>query len=367
MHNLYDFFHSWQVLDPAIASGFTLNQRYQQERQSYAAYGQLEYNLSNTLTLTAGLRFSEDQNEQFDVHSFQSDYNGTPLVGLIPFALPYDPSAVQPKDKFTDREWTGTLKLDYQLDNNAMIYASYSRGYRSGAFNGAATLAAAELEPVDPEFVNAYELGVKGHLGQGRVNYSGALFHYNYQNQQFLKIVGIQQLMDSAKRARSRGLEFETSLQATERLQLQMSFAWLDTEYTDGPELTAAGVSHDLTGNQLISAPEISAEIAADYSFNWNGAELNAHLDLSYVSEQWFTAFNDDANYDNIGQSGHSLFNGRIDYHWEGGKYQLSLWGHNLTDKEYQVYAINLTDSFGYHYTIKGAPRTFGVDLQVNF
>lgn len=369
VYNAYDFYHSWQVLDPAIAAGFTLDQRYQQERESRAIYGQLDYKLSSTLTLTSGLRYTEDENRQFNASSYQTDYDGNPLAGLIPFSFPYDPTAVQPGDDFTDREWTGTLKLSYSPEtlDNMLLYSSYSRGYRSGAFNGAATLSPTELAPVDPEFVNAYEMGAKGQLINGQLQYSAALFHYSYQNQQFTKIVGIQQLLDSADRARSRGFELELDLQANAALSIHMSLALLDTEYTEGLELTTGGNSYDLTGNTLISAPEVSADIAADYRFAWRGGNVTTHLDLGYVGEQWFTAFNDKAGFDNIGQSGHTLFNGRIDYAWDNEQYTLSLWGRNLTDKEYQVYAINLSDGFGYHYTIKGVPRTFGVDFQLAF
>lgn len=373
MHNHWHMFHGLEPLlpgfslDPASATGFSLDQQYEQERESYAIYGQFEYRLTNDWTLTGGLRFSEDKNHQFNVHTYVADYNDVPVMGLIPFAVTYDPAAVFPSQTFVDREWTGTAKADYALNDHTMLYASYSRGYRSGAFNGAAVWAAAELAPVDPEFVDAFELGAKGRWLDGRLEYSAALFHYDYQDQQFLKIVGFQQLLDSADEARSRGLELEVDSLLTDALQLHFGLALLDAEYTDGPVLNAGGSDHVLTGNDLIGAPEISADAALDYQFDWRDGEFNLHLDISYVGERWFTAFNNDAGHKNIGQSGYSLVNGRVDYSWANDRYRLSLWAHNLTDKEYQVYAINLSDAFGYHYTIKGAPRTLGADFRIGF
>ncbi len=370
-HEIHNHWHMFHGLEPVLpgfsaSTGFSLDQRYQQERDSYAGYGQIEYSVSENWTLTGGLRFSKDKNRQFDVHSYIADYNDIPMAGLIPTANPYDPTARQPSQTIVDREWTGTLKLDYNLNNN-LLYASYSRGYRSGAFNGSAVWAASELTPVEPEFVDAFEVGAKGQLINKQLEYTASLFHYDYKNQQFLKIEGVQQLMDSAPKARSRGLELALDGHIGNNLSIQTSLALLDTEYTDGPELTAGGASYDLTGNQLISAPEVSADLAIDYDFTWREADINFHLDLSYIGEQWFTAFNDDAGHKDIGQSGYTLFNGRLNYSWGKKQYQLSLWGRNLTNKEYQVYAINLSDSFGYHYTIKGAPRTFGASLQVQF
>ena len=369
VHNRFDMFHGLQIIVPDFGanSGFTLDQQYEQSRRSHAAYGQWEFAFGSLDNVTVGLRYSVDENQQFNVHTWQGDYQGNPIIGLIPFALPYDANALYPAQSFTDREWSGTLKWDHRFSEDTLAYTSLSRGYRSGAFNGAAILMASELDPVGPEFVDALEVGVHMNLPEKNLNLNASAFYYRYHNQQFLNVVGIQQLLDSADEAESMGMEVELHWQPSEHFSVELGLAVLDTEYTDGPVLNVAGVPQDLTGKQLMNAPELSANLAFDYRRALFAGALHAHADLAYTGQQWYTPFNDAYAYENIGQAGHSLVNARVEYSWEDGRYQLSLFGHNLSDKQYQVYAINLSETFGYHYTIKGAPRTYGLGLKVNF
>lgn len=369
VHNNFQMFHGLELIAPEFGpnSGFTLDQQYEQSRDSLAAYGQLEYAIGKAQRLTMGLRYSVDENRQFNVHSWQGDYAGQAIVGLIPFSLPYDPEAVYPSEDFTDREWTGTLKWDYRLSDEALLYASYSHGYRSGAFNGAAILMPSELAPVGPEFIDALEVGVHARWLDSNLSLNAAAFHYDYDHQQFLNVVGIQQLLDSADAARSRGIELELVWQAFTRLSAQLGLSLLETEYTDGPVLNVLNVPKDLSGNKLMNAPELTLDFALDYEQPLRSGNFRAHIDAAYTGEQWYTPFNGDYGYENIGQPGHTLANARLEYSWEGQRYQVSLWGSNLTDKEYQVYAINLSETFGYHYSIKGEPRTYGLGFRMNF
>ncbi len=369
VHNGFDMFHGLQVIVPDFGanSGFTLDQQYEQSRRSHAAYGQWEFALGSADRLTVGLRYSADENRQFNVHTWQGDYQRQPIIGLIPFSLPYDASATYPAQSFTDREWSGTVKWDHRFSEDTLAYLSLSRGYRSGAFNGAAILMASELDPVGPEFVDALEVGVHWSAPAHKLSLDAAAFYYRYHNQQFLNVVGIQQLLDSADEAESMGMEVELSWQPTEHFSAHLGLALLDTEYTEGPVLNVLGVPQDLSGNQLMNAPELSINVALDYQRALFDGVLHAHADVAYTGQQWYTPFNGGNGYENIGQPGHSLVNARVEYSWEGGRYQVSLFGNNLSDKEYQVYAINLSETFGYHYTIKGAPRTYGLGLKVNF
>lgn len=367
---IYDFFHVLRAFVPDFDppnSGFSQGQHYEQEKESRAIYGQLSYKLSTSTTLTTGLRYTEDENSQSNVNTYMADYDRVPQFGLIPFNAPYDPNAVYPKQSFTDHEWTGTVKLDHHLNDNTMAYGSYSRGYRSGAFNGSAVADPAELAPVDPEYVNAYEIGVKGEQLNGRLQYSTALFYYDYRNQQFINIVGTQQLLDSAKRSRIQGAELELHALATDNLSLHFGLGIMDAEYTDGPFLDSQGETLDLSGNQLISAPDLNVNIAADYRIDLSHGTLNSHIDANYNDSQWFSAFNDAANYGDIGESSVTLINARLEYQPANSQLTIALWGKNIGDKEYKTYAINLSDSFGYNYTMSGAPRTYGAEVSLTF
>lgn len=364
-----DMFHGLEPLIPVFGadSGFTLAQDYKQDRDSQAVFARFEYELSDRTRMTLGMRYTRDENKQYNFNSFQGDYDRTPMVGLLPFNVPYDPQAVYPAQSFNDNEVTGTVGIDHDITDNTMVYASYSRGYRSGAFNGAAYLAETELQPVDPEYVNTYEVGAKGRAWDDKLEYRAAAFYNDYRNQQFLKIVGIQQLMDSADRAETQGMELEVDALLSSAWRLTAGLSWLDSEYTEGLALTAGGVEYDLTGNQLIGAPELTANIAIDYTQPIATGELSIHLDGQYMAERWFSAFNDVAGFERIGQAGYSTWNVRSDYTWQDDRYRVGFWVRNLTDKVYKTYAINLSDSFGFHYTVQGLPRTYGAELEVRF
>ncbi|WP_339669500.1 TonB-dependent receptor [Dasania marina] len=369
-HVTYDYFHSLEAVLPGYAppnTGFTQEQRYQQDRQSLAVYGQLDYQLSDALSLTAGLRYSRDRNKQFNVNTSIGNYAGVPLVGLIPLTVPYDANAAYPSQRITDEEWTGTTKLAYQLSDEHMLYSAYSRGYRGSAFNGAAVNDASELNPVDPEYVNAYEVGAKGQWFDGRLQYRSALFYYDYRGLQFINIVGTRQLLESADRASIKGLDLELSAQVTEQLSLQAGLGLIDSEFKKGINLDAGGQSWDLSGNELANAPAINANLSANYQWLIKQGQLDFFINYQFIDDQWFTAFNNTAGYDSIGQSNYSLIDGRISFSPSESDVTVALWGKNLTDQEYKLYGINLSEAFGYNYTIRGAPRTYGIELSTTF
>ncbi|MCR8924197.1 TonB-dependent receptor [Dasania sp. GY-MA-18] len=370
-HVTFDYFHSLEAVLPGYAppnTGFTQEQRYEQDRHSLAIYGQLDYQLSDALTLTAGLRYTRDRNKQYNVNTSIGNYAGVPLEGLIPLTFPYEPNAAYPSQRINDEEWTGTSKLAYQLSDEHMLYGSYSRGYRGSAFNGAAVNDASELAPVDPEYVNAYEIGAKGQWLNGQLQYRSALFYYDYRGLQFINIVGTRQLLESADRASVKGLDLELNAQITEQLSLQAGLGLIDSEFKKGINLDAGGQSWDLSGNALANAPDINANLSANYQWPIKQGQLDFYLNYQFIDDQWFTAFNDSAGYDSIGQSNYSLVDGRISFTpSSNSNIKLALWGKNLTDQEYKVYAINLSEAFGYNYTIRGAPRTYGIELSYNF
>lgn len=239
---IYDYFHSLEAIAPGFnppSTGFSQVQRFQQKRSSKAIYGQVNYQLNDDTQLTAGLRYTEDDSSQYNVHSYMADYNRSPMVGLIPFNLPYRADANYPSQSLDDEEWTGTLKLDHQANDAWFLYASISRGYRSSAFNGAAVNDPSELAPANPEYINAFEIGAKGALLDGKLRLNTAIFHYNYHNLQFLNVVNTQQLLETAQRARAQGIDADITWQLTKAIQIFSGLGYLNTEFTDGIMLNA--------------------------------------------------------------------------------------------------------------------------------
>jgi iron complex outermembrane receptor protein len=376
------------------------------EKESFAIYTDINIELTERLGLNIGLRYTDDETTRD--HLNYSRLNGGPLV--IPGAitgLPVDittdprtegtylpgnptgidaplvpPTAGVPvwthgplttesvaEMSETEQEFTGTIALDYAFTDEIMGYARYSRGYRAGAFNsGLVYLDEGKDAYVDPEYVDAFELGMKSEFLDGMVRVNGAAFYYDYQDQQFVNQVGISAQLENAGGVDIYGLELEVLALPADGLTIQAGLGLIDAEYSE-LDLTGA----DLEGNEPVSSPEINFNIAADYEFDISANWISRlHLDANYVDDQWFSAYNDSViaglgDYSDIQQDGYWLLNGRITLTDASEQYALSVWGANLTDEEYDVYAINLQGGFGFNYFMEGAPRTWGVELTYRF
>ena len=371
-----------------------VDQKLETSKESWAGYGQMSWLVTDRLNLEAGIRYTVDESRLDHLNISRLDYGGTPIGSWVPgnvlgidapllppsfappsglyLSSPYTTASI-PSVSVADGDWTGRASIDYELIDSAKVYASYSRGYRSGSFNGGVFYAPRPVADLyaDPEYVDAYEVGLKSDLFDRRVRLNVAAFQYDYTDQQFINVIGVSTFLENAGSSRIRGLETELTWQATEGLRLETTVSLLDTEFQ---ELSLAdttspvpGVELDLSGNRLISAPEFSTTLNADYERPVGEGMLGINLNANYRSRQWYSAYNDDIGYGNIGQAGYWLANGRISYSWKDDRYTVSAWGRNLFDEGYNTYAINLQSSFGFDLLQEGEPRRYGLEFSARF
>lgn len=388
--------------DPTLELGFVLNefgqvdQTMETTKETLAAYGQFRFELTDRLGMDIGLRYTRDENTLDHLNISRLNYDGSSRGSWVPgnttqgtanpIDNPFDfntgiytdgvfTRASAPELDETEGEWTGKVGLDYAFNDELMGYLSYNRGFRSGSFNSGAYFLERPLETAyaEPEFVNAYEIGTKIDFLDGRARLNAAAFFYDYQDQQFINVVGVSNFLENAGGAEVLGAEVELWLQPVDHLVIQASLGVLDTEYTD---LTLADTSTlfdlddevDLSGNELISAPAVNFNIAVDYDFVFaNSAVLRPHVDAVYLDDQWFSAYNDDLNYGEIKQDAYWIYNARLTLLLDDERYMIAAWAKNLTDEEYDTYGINLQASFGYDYLFPGAPRRYGVEFSYRF
>jgi iron complex outermembrane receptor protein len=147
----------------------------------------------------------------------------------------------------------------------------------------------------------------------------------------------------------------------------------LDTEYTQLalPRLSTPldpGDTIDLAGNELVSSPDINFNYGIDYEIpigpNWN---LRFHVNDNYVGDQWFSAYNALDGHAEIRQDAYHVHDARVTFASEDEHLTFSLWGQNVFDEEFEVFAINLQSGFGYNYFLEGRPRTYGAEFTYNF
>ena len=364
-HNNFQFFFLLKGIapfDPTLtSSGFFIGQEYQQTRTSSAAFAQGDYKLDDHWSATLGLRYTTDKAEYADGRAYIGDYNFTPIISTIPNPGPYDPTAVLPTKSNDDSAVTGRAALTYTFDNGRILYASYSRGYRAGAFNGSGYLSPAQIVYVQPETVNAYEVGAKGRFFDNTTSIAAAAFYYDYANQQVQEVVGPVAFLRNGGKSRIEGLEVEVDSRITADLRLNGALGLLDTEYKD---LVLSGIS--LKGNELPFAPKITATLGGEWTVaHPAGGDLSLDANLAYSGRQWFSPFNDKNGNGRLQQGGFTRVN--IGGTWKRDRLSLRVAATNVFNETYYVYGLDLRTSFGYDFLVPGAPRSVSATLRYEF
>lgn len=354
-------------------------QHYQQTRRSYAAFAQLDQDITDNLGVSIGLRYTKDSNRHYDAYSYLTvfaDPATSPAFATYAFD-PQDPNAAainfthgsilpdgtiiaENQGKRTSSRLTGKVGLDYTFDSGTMIYANYSRGYRAGSFSSQ-FYAGNPIDFVPPEKVEAYEAGTKARLFDGLANLTAAAFLTKYRNQQLNEVIGTTGFIRSAPGSTIKGVELEIDALPMPDLKTNLSFTYLDATYD---KLTLSGVNLD--GNTLPNAPSVTINFGVDWTMAQLGeGNIVFSPNAIYTSKQYFSPFNNEAGNQNLNMPSHVLLNATLG--WESDQFSLRVWGTNLLNRKLFMYGLNLRDAFGYDYMLQAPPRSFGVTAQYKF
>ncbi len=366
-----------------------VDQEFTIDRPSQAIYGEIAYDVTDRFTATLGLRYTNDDITYRDAYARVANLEGNFVASLVPFIFnPTDVAnnvTLNPQDiprvrqEENTGELSGRLVLDYKFNDDVLGYASYSRGYRAGSFNGLAYQDISQVFFVEPENIDAFEVGIKSRLMDNRVQLNAAAFYYDYKNQQIAEIVGATSFLRSVN-GRVFGAEAELDWQVSDTLLVEVNGGYLDTRYDDNQSFTPGGL--DVGGNEFPNAPNVTAQAGATWTM-WedDNSNLTLRADAQYMGEYFFDPFN---NYgqdpcDQPGQGltvllaspelacgnpDYVLLNGRLTY--ERDNYSISAYARNITDKFYFTYGLNL-NAFFQDYLVRGEPRTYGVEATVRF
>jgi iron complex outermembrane receptor protein len=353
---LYYFAEEGDVFNPISFFGLfgapADNNEYGLDNTSWAVYGQYEWQMSDRLTTTVGLRYTDEEKDQYVFHP-QASTGG---VGAFD---------VSDSDSWSNT--TGTLVATYALSDNVNVYAKLAQGWKAGGYNGEAPSADAFFESYDPEEVLSQELGFKSRLMDDRVQLNAAVFMNDVSDMQFSVFLegtgGAASTVDNAGAATIRGVEIELIAQLSESLRLGANLGTLDTQYDEFIELG----QNVKDAKDFPYAPDRTMSIDLDWAVmesDWGS--IDAHIDWSRKSD--YVAYtNPDQNA--TGQLGsYSILNARVSLSdvklSDSARLQVSAWGKNITDEEYRENII----PFGL-WTISywGQPATYGVDLRVDF
>jgi iron complex outermembrane receptor protein len=275
------------------------------------------------------------------------------------------------------RRWssfTPKFGIEYDVADGTMLYASYTKGFKSGTFN-----VGQENPAVNPEKIESYEAGIKSRLFDNSVDLTAAYFHYKYKNLQVNKIIGIATLTANAAAAKTDGFEIAVNARLTPQFTLSGNFTYLDSTFSDFCSINpvAGNVPNEpqctdpltpgqnLSGNVLPGSPKYAFVAGAQYvvPVGGNGQELTLNADASYQSRIYFSEFKDVQ----LSQKGVTKVNASLRYD-SGGSWSVSLWGKNIFDRQTAANKVLGIQLWGFPiYGAIDAPATYGATLGLKF
>ena len=352
------------------------NHAYELETDSFAAYLHGEYDLSPTLALIAGLRYTDEERAftggTINVEAGEgpdAQGNFVPSPGPRPNgnygnAAIFDSAFLDQAISFQEVSWT--LGASWHLSESSMLYGKVSNGFKSGGFVGDITLQPILQEPYNEETLTAYEIGFKFDSADGAFRWNSAAFYYDYEDVILaLSITGTGEagldfflINENGADADVYGFESEIWWAPSENLDIKLGATWLDSEQKSLPT-SPFDVSERLDGNQLPYAPKFSANGLVRYEMSIaQDLKLRGQISFTTRSEHW-------AESTNVAISeieGYTLWNASLAVTTSEEHWTATLWCKNLFDEEYLQY-INDLQGLGSILRTPGTPRAYGVSL----
>ena len=347
------------------------------ETDAFAAYTQLTYHVQDNLRITAGLRVSDE-----DKDGIQQPLS--PLIGdnrnLLGAPIPQNVASTS----FDSTD--PTVMVEYDFNDDTMLYISRTESFRAGGFNETAssltdaTLGYGEDFVFAPEEIEAYEIGIKSTFNDGRTRLNVAAFQYDLENEQFNvpkepAVATNRSIVNTS--SEMEGFEFDCVHLVGDSFTVSGNAAYTDViaAPTVNPflcqlpgravqcGLAPAGTPNVVDLRELpLGMPEWQYTIALDYNTQINDRlDVYAHINLNHKDDHYSSQ--------NEGNDAHDLINAnvRLAYELSNGRSAfLKFWGKNITDEEYRIDGIGFR-ALAYDVFVFGEPASYGVSMGMNF
>lgn len=335
------------------AEGLLLTGDGSQKADSYAVFSEGNYRMTDRLGFTLGVRYNKDEKE----------------FNLRPIGVPEE-FRVTPENDW-DRT-TYRAGVDYRLNDNVMTYASYTTGFKSGGFNEQATSPATAVLSFDQETADAFELGLKSDLLDGRMRLNLAAFYTEYRGLQLEAVIpvpdsliGQETVLTNAGASTSQGVELEVLVRLTEFLTIQGSLGILDAEYDEfncDLDRNPANGNEDCTVLEVKRTPDVTASGAITYDQPiMDAGRISYNLNFTYTDSYFNGVFmSASSEHEEV-----TLLNGSIMFYQSDDQYRIGVFARNILDEEYQTTGLGVANLWGT--SAYGAPRTFGLEIGFNF
>jgi iron complex outermembrane receptor protein len=349
--------------DPGFVAQITNS--YSLETTTWAAFGQVDLEISPSWTLTAGLRWTDDQ-KKFRM--------STPCAGpgcdLFGFTDPsivqgsgFDESVPGARTERSSDNWDGKLQLSWRPTDALLVYGGVSRGTKAGGYNaGATAFYTVDQVIFDDEELTSYELGIKSSLFDGRARLNASVYDYEYANIQVFNQNGPFTVTFN-RDGRVRGGELELEARVADGLDARLGVSLLDTEIDPVQNLNIVTGELTSSSEELPNSPgaTVIGELSKEWALDAGSIELTANG--RWVDDRKLNLIDHPATR----ADSYAVFDARASYRSAGDRWELALYCRNLADEEYRTVGTPFVSTNGAVIEIYGPPRTYGALLRVNF
>lgn len=396
-----------------------------QDIESFAVFGNVDYSLSDSLTLKLGARYTDTTidaelcgyappNMPGVPDLFGNGSNVADLFNILGgrAGIPFEPLKAGDCFTLSDLAGVGTpgkpyidslgednvswrAGLDYNLSDDVLLYANVSKGYKAGSFPTLSAATFNELFPVTQESVLSLEAGFKASLADNTVQLNGAVFNYDYKDKQVRgkfpdPIFGPLDRLVNVPESTIFGAELDLVAQLTDHLTFTAAVTYLDSEVDEYMGFTVLGSNpsdpannaapEDLSGNSLPFTPELSYRFGLDYRMPMSGGgELFMGVSGSGQGESDAVFNGDDIalpadriaagtaksltrNYFSI--DSYFVADARVGYQFADERWKVMAWAKNITDEYYYTSVIPGSENGA---RVAGRPRTFGLSVSFEY
>jgi len=343
------------------------------QNTSKAAFGQATMDFNDWFSLTVGLRYTkEDKSFTPDQVILQNYFAGT-MHPMLDAPFMQTGSRVLPfaTDSQSIAEVTPMVNASLHINDETMMYASYSEGFKSGGFTqrvfppqvaGATAPAGASdtdlIPDFQPEFVKVYELGLKYTGWDDRIKLNAAAFHTVYDDLQVQVFTSVAPVTKNAASAKISGWEMELSLLPAENWLIEASYGWLNARYDD---INFAETFINKS-NEFERVPERTASLAISRDFYTELGNFTARVDWSYRAKEYMDSFNTEL----IAQPAHDLINANLNWSSSDEAWDAQLSLKNISDDKYLMTGI-IGDAFQTYEGIYNRGREWQLNVKYHF
>lgn len=365
---------------PGVGVITTSENRAIQSNDSIGVFANGEWQLTDQLRAIAGARYTWAKHRDQSCTADPGDGGWSGVIDTLIFLFTGTRGTIQPgecisldenfqapfpKRSFSEDNVSWRVGLNYQPHTDMLIYGLVSRGYKAGNYPVISAAVRSSLQPVTQEQLTSFELGLKTTVSRAlQLNLSG--YYYDYKDKQLLTLTsdpvfGLVPVLANVPKSHVTGFDLEAVLTPTPGLTLRTAVGYADSSIGEFTDFDAFSRPVQLKGNTFNYAPKLTARSDAEYRFPMS-ADLEAFVgaDLSYNS----TSYADLAHSPELRIKPHTLLGLRAGIGSADERWQLMVWGRNVTNAYYWTNAVLGFDTL---YRTTGRPATYGVSLGYKF